>query len=81
MQRSSRAALDVACVFIEKKGATLGLYWGKCDEMDSCSIQLLLGENFLASINSWEATELRRNQYQYQDKHVRKSKIGLNITT
>lgn len=50
-QKSSKAALDVGCAFTEVKGATLGLCWGKCDEMISCSRQLFFGENFLASIN------------------------------
>jgi len=52
------AALDVGRVFTEEKGATLGLYWGKCDEIVSCSMQLLLGENFLSNINRLLAKQL-----------------------
>lgn len=52
VQKSSRASLDVElCVFIGEKGAALGLYWGKCDEMVSSSVKLLFCENFLASTN------------------------------
>lgn len=46
-QKSSKAALDVGCVFTEEKGATLGLCWGKYDEMVSCSRQLLFVRIFL----------------------------------
>ena len=62
MQKSRKPALDVGCVFIEEKGAPLGLYWGKCDKMVSYSMQLLFGENFLASINRLLGKQLHGGQ-------------------